>query len=110
MVDAIIRLFPEIHHWLILSAALFSVGLYGLLTRRNAIGILISIELMLNSAALNFVVFARFVAGADPGGPIMSIFIIATAAAESVVAMAIFVEIFRTRHSVDVTEMDQMKY
>jgi NADH-quinone oxidoreductase subunit K len=100
---------PHIEHWLALSAILFAIGLYGLLSRRNAIGILMSIELMLNSAILNLVVFNRFVAPASVDGQIMALFVIAIAAAEAVVGMAIFVAIFRHRRIIDVNRMDLMK-
>jgi NADH-quinone oxidoreductase subunit K len=95
--------------WLLLSATLFAIGLYGVLTRRNAVGILISVELMLNSAALNFVVFNRFVAPAACDGQITAIFVIAVAAAEVVVGMAIFVALFRHRGTIDVNRMNTMK-
>jgi len=95
--------------WLLLSATLFAIGLYGVLTRRNAVGILISVELLLNSAALNFVVFNRFVAPAACDGQITAIFVIAVAAAEVVVGMAIFVALFRHRGTIDVNRMNTMK-
>ena len=75
---------PTITHWLTLSALLFSIGLYGIFTRRNAVGILLSIELMLNSAILNIVIFNRFVAPEDVDGQVLSLFIIAVAAATKV--------------------------
>jgi NADH-quinone oxidoreductase subunit K len=96
-------------HWLLLSAVLFSIGLYGLLTRRNAVAILMAVELMLNSAALNFVVFNRFVSQPSVDGQIMAIFIIAVAAAEVVVGMAIFVALFGKRSTIDVNRVDAMK-
>lgn len=100
---------PGIMHWLALSGLLFSIGLYGLLTRRNAVGVLISLELMLNSGAMNFVMFDRMVHPNAVDGQVMAIFVIATAAAEVVVAMAIFVTLFRHRGTADVTRMDSMK-
>lgn len=96
-------------HWLALSTLLFSIGLYGVLTRKNAIGVLISIELMLNSTAINFVIFNRFISPATLDGALMVIFIIAVAAAEAVVAMAIFVAIFRTKKTVDVSKINTMR-
>ena len=96
-------------HWMILSLLLFSIGLYGVLTRRNAIGILLGVELMLNAAALNFVVFNHFLAPQSVDGALMAIFIIAVAAAEVVVALAIFVSLFKQRKTADVTRMDAMK-
>ena len=101
---------PGAGHWLVLIAILFSIGLYGLLSRRNAVGVLMAVELMLNSAALNFVVFNRYVAPGGVDGQMMAIFVIAVAAAEVVVGMAIFVALFRHRSTVDVTRMDIMKF
>jgi NADH-quinone oxidoreductase subunit K len=95
--------------WLLLSALLFGVGLYGVLTRRNAVGVLIAVELMLNSAALNFVVFNHFVAPATFDGQIMAVFVIAVAAAEVVIGMAIFVALFRHRATIDVNRMNTLK-
>jgi NAD(P)H-quinone oxidoreductase subunit 4L len=100
---------PGLDHWLILSTLLFAIGMYGVLTRRNAVGILIALELALNSAALNFVVFNSLISPAKVDGSIMAIFIIAVAAAEVVVAMAIFVALYRHRRSMDVTGMNQLK-
>ena len=99
----------DMSHWLALSALLFSIGLYGLLTRRNAVGILIALELMLNSSALNFVMFDRMLHPATVHGQVMAIFIIATAAAELVVAIAIFVALFKYRKTADVTRMNSLK-
>ncbi len=102
-------LYPGFLHWLVLSTLLFSIGIYGVLSRKSALGVLIAIELMLNSAAINFIVFNRFVSPAALDGALMVIFIIAVAAAEAVVAMAIFVAIFRSRKTVDVTRFDTLK-
>ena len=102
-------LFPGFLHWLVLSTILFSIGIYGVLSRKSALGVLIAIELMLNSTAINFIVFNRFILPAALDGALMVIFIIAVAAAEAVVAMAIFVAIFRSRKTVDVTKFDTMK-
>ncbi len=100
---------PRLEEWLILSTLLFAIGMYGVLTRRNLVGILISLELALNSAALNFVVFNSLIAPSKVDGSIMAIFNIAVAAAEVVVAMAIFVSLFRHRRSMDVTGMDELR-
>lgn len=100
---------PGLREWLLLTSVIFSIGLYGLLTRRNAVGILLAVELMLNSAALNFVIFNRFCTPARIDGSVMAIFVIAVAAAEVVVGMAIFVALYRYRGTVDVNRMDTMK-
>lgn len=99
---------PGLVHWLGLSALLFSIGVYGLLTRRNAVGVLMAVELLLNSAALNFVAFNKFIAPTTVDGQLTSLFIMAIAAAEVVVGMAIFVALFKHRKTVDVTEMNIM--
>ncbi len=100
---------PGVREWLLLTSVIFSIGLYGLLTRRNAVGILLAVELMLNSAALNFVIFNRFCMPARVDGSVMAIFVVAIAAAEVVVGMAIFVALYRYRGTVDVNRMDTMK-
>jgi NADH:ubiquinone oxidoreductase subunit K len=100
---------PGLYHWMLLALLLFSIGIYGLLTRRNAIGILLSTELMLNSAAMNFVIFNRYMAPGFVDGSIMAIFIIAVAAAEVVVAMAIFVALLRIKKTTDVTQMNVLR-
>ncbi len=99
---------PEVLHWLVLSSLLFSIGLYGLLTRRNVIGVLISIELMLNAGAMNFVILNRYVMPGHVDGQAMALFIVATAAAEVVVAMAIVVGLFRHTKTTDVTRINMM--
>jgi len=80
-----------------------------MLTRRNAVGILISAELAINAAAMNFVIFNRFITPVKVDGQIMSLFIIATAAAEVLIGIAIFVMLFKFRKTTDVTRMNQMK-
>ncbi len=105
----LMTLTPGLYHWLMLTLLLFSVGLYGLLTRRNAVGVLLSTELMLNSAAMNFVIFNRYMAPGFVDGSIMAIFIIAVAAAEVVVAMAIFVALLKIKKTADVTLMNELR-
>ncbi len=100
---------PGITEWLILTAVLFAVGLCGLLTRRNAVGILMAAELMLNASAMSFVVFNRFRSPGEVDGQVMAIFVIAVAAAEVVVGMAIFVAMFRYRATIDVTQMNYLR-
>jgi NADH:ubiquinone oxidoreductase subunit K len=109
MIDYFFTHTPGIYHWLALSSTLFSIGIYGLLTRRNAVGILMSVELLLNSTALNFVIFNHFATPSLVDGQVMAVFIIAAAAAEVVVGMAIFVALYKHRKTVDVTEMDEVR-
>src|ERR1035438_6784461 len=95
--------------WEILCALLFSMGVYGFLTRKSGVGILISIELMLNSAALNFVIFNRYIAPSRIDGQVMAVFILGLAAAEVLVALSILVMLFRINRDSDITELDSLK-
>ncbi len=99
-----------LQHYLVLSAILFSIGLYGALGRRNALVVLMSIELMLNAANISLVAFSRFTAGAALTGQAFALFIIIVAAAEAVVALAIIMTIYRTRKSVEVDKINSMKW
>lgn len=97
-------------HLEILSAALFCIGVYGVLARRNAVLILLAIELMLNAVNVNLVGIAAF---ADPGkfiGQIIAIFIITVAAAEVGLALAIILRLYRNRGTTDVDELNLMKW
>ena len=82
-------------YFVFLSAFLFCVGIYGALTRRNVIGILISIELILNAANINLVAFNKYLGTADAGGQVFSLFVIAIAAAASVVGLVLIIAIYR---------------
>ncbi len=94
-------------HVMILSLAMFSVGVLGVLLRRNAILILMSIELMLNAANLNFIAFAW--AHPDVAGQVFALFVIATAAGETAVGLAILIAVYRNRSSIRVDEIDLLK-
>jgi NADH:ubiquinone oxidoreductase subunit K len=98
-----------LYHWFLLSLFLFSVGIYGLLTRRSAVGILIAVELMLNAAGINFVAFNRFIAPAKVDGQVAAVFVMALAAAEVLVGMAVLIMLFRKRRSIDVTVLDTLR-
>ena len=98
-----------------LSAALFAIGIYGVLARRNAVMILMSIELVLNAVNINAVAYAAFLytANDDPGrlvGQVITIFVITVAAAEVGLAMAIILRLYRTRATANVDEADSMKW
>jgi NADH-quinone oxidoreductase subunit K len=95
--------------WLMVSAALFSIGLYGALAHRNAIGILMSIELILNAVNINLVAFWRNVAPNDIAGQVFAIIVITVAAAEAAVGLAIVIAVFRRRRSAIVEELDILK-
>ncbi len=93
--------------YLILAACLFAVGLFGVLTRRNAIGILLGIELMLNAVNVNLVAFARY--AADPTGLIFTLFTISITVAEVALGLAIVILIFRVRRTVEADNLDLLK-
>jgi NADH-quinone oxidoreductase subunit K len=95
--------------FLLVAAALFSFGLYGVITRKNAVLVLASVELMLAAVNINLVAFDVFWADALKSGQIFSLFIIALAAAEVGIGIAIILMIYRNRQSADVDELDLMK-
>ena len=97
-------------HYLVLAALLFAIGIYGVLTRRNAIGILMSLELLFNAVNINLVAISRFVTPDKIQGQIFTLFIIAVAAAESVMGLAIILAIYKKRATVNADEMNLMKW
>ena len=94
-----------LQHYLVVSAALFSLGVLGVLTRRNAINVLMGIELILNSANVNLVAFSRYGQG-DLSGQMFAIFVILVAAAEAAVALAIVLTLYRLRRTPNLDEAD----
>lgn len=99
-----------LHAYLLLSALLFCIGLAGALTRRNAIIVLVGIELMLNAGNLNFIAFWRFHPSADSlQGVLFALFSIGIAAAEAAVGLALIIAIYRHRRSTNLDEIDSMK-
>src|SRR5262249_28502623 len=103
-------LIPGLRYFLVLGSILFALGMYGVLSRRNAIGILLSIELMLNGVALLMVAFSRYlVSSQDLAGQMFAIFIITQAAAEAAVGLAIIIAVYRQRRTVQVDQLDLMK-
>ena len=99
-----------LEHFLVLSAILFALGIYGVLTRRNAVLILMSVELMLNAASINMVAFAAYTAPDAFIGLIFAIFIITIAAAEAGLALAIILRVFKNRKTANVDEVDDLKW
>ena len=95
-------------HYVIVSGILLACGLFTVVTRRNAVAILMGIELILNAAILNLVAFSRLVTGAI-GGQVFALFGIVLAAAEAVVALAIVLQLYRAFRSVDTTETTELK-
>ncbi len=103
----------ELAHVQVVSAALFTIGIYGVLARRSAVLILMSIELMLNAVNINLIGFAAFVDFGDGQralGQVLIIFVITVSAAELALAMAIILRLYRNRSSVNVDEIDLMKW
>ena len=103
-------LIPSLRHFLVLGSILFSLGMYGVLSRRNAIGILLSIELMLNGVNVLMVTFSRYLpSDQELAGQMFAIFIITQAAAEAAIGLAIIIAIYRQRRTVQVDQLDLMK-
>lgn len=96
--------------YLIVSAALFCIGLYGLLARRNAVAMLMAVELSLNAVNLNLVAFWRYFDTDSPAGIAWAIFVLTVAAAEAAVGLALVISIYRQRDSVITEELDVLKY
>jgi NADH-quinone oxidoreductase subunit K len=97
-----------LEHYLVVGAILFSLGLYSVLTRRNAISVLMGVELVLNSANINYVAFSHYTS-ANAEGQIYAIFVIMLAAAEAAVGLAIVLAIFRIFHTIDVEAAETLK-
>lgn len=95
--------------FLILSAALFSIGLFGVMARRNAIAILLSVELMLNAVNINLVAFWRYLDPVQITGQVFAIIVFAVAAAEVAVGLALVISVYRNRKTVVANEIDMMK-
>ena len=95
--------------FLTVSAALFSIGVYGVLARRNAVAILMGVELMLNAVNLNLVAFWRFNTPLNMSGQALAAFVFVVAAAEAAVGLAIIIAIYRTRRTVTVDDVDLLK-
>lgn len=100
----------SIYEVLTLTSILFFIGVYGFITRKNMIAVLMSIELILNASAINFVVINKFLYPDMLQGAIFSIFIIAVAAAETALAISIIINLYRQIASVEVKDTEMMKY
>ncbi|HLB28153.1 MAG TPA: NADH-quinone oxidoreductase subunit NuoK [Dehalococcoidales bacterium] len=99
-----------LQHYLILSAVLFSIGLYGALAKRNAIVILMCLEIMLNAVNIALVAFSRYVTPTLLTGQVFAIFIIVVAAAETAVGLAIIISIYRRHDTIESDKIDMMKW
>jgi len=99
-----------IQHFLVLSSILFSLGIYGVLARRSAVLILMSVELMLQAVSINFIAFAVYLYPEQFSGLIFAIFVITIAAAEVGLALAIVLRVYRNRATANVDEVDTLKW
>jgi NAD(P)H-quinone oxidoreductase subunit 4L len=100
----------QLSYFLVLAAALFCIGIYGLVTSRNAVRVLMSIELMLNAVNLNLMGFSNFVDPIEIKGQVFAVFVIAIAAAEAAVGLAIVLAIYRNRMTVDMEQFNLLKW
>ncbi len=96
--------------FLVVAAALFCIGIYGLITSRNAVRVLMSIELMLNAVNLNFLAFSNYLDSTNIRGQVFSVFVITVAAAEAAVGLAIVLSIYRSRDTVDMEEFNLLRW
>ena len=99
----------NLENFLLLSAYLFCLGLYGLLTSKNIVRILMALEIMLNAANINFVAFSHFLDNQENKGQVISIFVMALAAAEAGVGLALLLAIARNKNSVDINKCNTLK-
>ncbi|MGB5631390.1 MAG: NADH-quinone oxidoreductase subunit NuoK [Waterburya sp.] len=100
----------QLEYFLLLAAALFCIGIYGLITSRNAVRVLMSIELMLNSVNLNLVGFSNYLDPSNIRGQVFSVFVITVAAAEAAVGLAIVLAIYRNRDTIDMEQFNLLKW
>ncbi len=100
---------PGLYHLLFISAALFFIGVFGFFSRRNLVTMLMSIELILNSVNLNFIAFNKYLWPHKMDGLFFAIFIIAIAAAEAAVAIAIILNLYRSHRTIDVEHAEELK-
>jgi NADH:ubiquinone oxidoreductase subunit K len=99
----------SLEHYLVLATVLFSIGLFGALSKRNAVVVMMCIEIMLNAVNIALVGFSRFITPTLLTGQVFAIFIMVVAAAEAAVGLAIIITIYRNRESVETTDVDSMK-
>jgi NADH:ubiquinone oxidoreductase subunit K len=102
-------IFNHLETYLYLAVLLFAIGLYGVLSRRNLIAVLISVELMLNAASINFMAFNRFLAPNPAVGQVITLFIMAVAAAEAAIALSIIMAVYRKLKSINVEQATELR-
>ncbi|MBD2579537.1 NADH-quinone oxidoreductase subunit NuoK [Oscillatoria sp. FACHB-1406] len=100
----------QLQYFLLLGAALFCIGIYGLVTSRNAVRVLMSVELLLNAVNLNLMGFSNFLDPVGIKGQIFTIFVITVAAAEAAVGLAIILAIYRNRDTIDMEQFNLLKW
>ena len=100
----------HLEFFLLLSAALFCIGIYGLVTSRNAVRVLMSIELLLNAVNLNLMGFSNFLDSSAIKGQVFTVFVITVAAAEAAVGLAIILAIYRNRQTIDMEQFNLLKW
>lgn len=100
----------QLQYFLILAAALFCIGIYGLINSRNAVRVLMSVELMLNAVNLNLMAFSSYLDSLAVKGQVFTVFVIAIAAAEAAVGLAIVLAIYRNRDTVDMEQFNLLKW
>jgi NAD(P)H-quinone oxidoreductase subunit 4L len=100
----------QLQYFLIVAAALFCIGVYGLINSRNAVRVLMSVELMLNAVNLNLMAFSSFLDPVDVKGQVFTVFVIAIAAAEAAIGLAIVLAIYRNRDTVDMEQFNLLKW
>jgi len=99
-----------LNHYLLLATILFGIGVYGVFSKRNAVAILMSIELMLNAVNINFVAINKFIQPSNTIGQLFAIFVIVVAAAEVSVGLALIISIYRHKKSVNLSDFNLMKF
>jgi NAD(P)H-quinone oxidoreductase subunit 4L len=100
----------QLQYFLLLAAALFCIGIYGLVTSRNAIRVLMSLELLLNAVNINLMAFSNYLDSEDIKGQVFAVFVITIAAAEAAVGLAIVLSIYRNRDTVDMEKFNLLKW
>ena len=96
--------------YLVFAAALFCIGLYGTLSRRNAVGVLMGVELMLNAVIVNLIAFWRYIGFADVTGQVFAIIVLAVSAAEVAVGLALIISIYRRNNTIVTEEIEMLKF
>jgi NADH-quinone oxidoreductase subunit K len=100
---------PTLSHYLVVGALLFALGIFTVITRKSAVGMLLGVELILNAGALNFVAFEHFTAEARSSGQVFALFVITFAASEAAVALAIVLQVYRAHRSIAADELTELR-